>query len=469
MMSWHLVRLALPRRQIVQVIWLGSVAAMTASCGDDDRTITSPVAQGSTWFQVQQILATNCTSCHTQGTSQARQSGLILTKDVAYAELVGQAPTNPAALADGLLRVGTDGPVSLPTSLLWEKINAPNEDHFSNDHGQYGTLMPPPPQRPLTYGELELIRKWIFAGAPETGAVADVALLENVDRYTYGPEDFVALSPPATGTQLHLGPFEVLSQAEREFFYYQALENDEPVYVDRVEIAMRQGSHHFILYGFSERTPEWVIPAAGVFRDLRDDEGTPILANYRAMPFHQFFVGTQWPAFNMDMPAGVALKIPANFAFDMNAHYVNRSNSAVTGEVFVNLHYVDPGRIEHVAEVIDFNNTRFSLPAGQTTTLEQLFTFDERANVFQLFSHAHELNTQFRVEIAGGARDGEEVYFSNDWEHPPIVEYDPPMVLESGEGFRLMATYENTRDRDVAFGLLSTDEMMILFGLYYPD
>ncbi len=445
------------------------IAALSvAGCGDDDRA-TAPVLQQSTWSQVQLILETNCTSCHAQGTAQARQSGLVLTKDAAYEQLVDREPTNPAARADGLLRVGSGGPVSLPTSLLWEKINAPNQDHFRIDHPQYGTLMPPPPQKPLSYGELELIRRWIFAGAPESGEVADPALLENTDRYDYDAQEFVPLAPPTLGVQLHLGPFDVFAKGEREFFYYQELANDEPVYVNRVEISMRQGSHHFILYGFRDGTPDWVEPSPDVFRDLRDEDGVPILSNYLAMPFHQFFVGTQWPALDMSMPEGVGLQIPADFAFDLNAHYVNRSDSVSTGEVIVNLHYVVPEAIEHMAEIIDFNHSNFLLPAGEQTTLERDFTFDKRVNVFQLFSHAHELNREFRVQIVGGARDGEEIYFSNDWQHPPIIEYDPPLVLERGEGFRLIATYDNTRDRDVGFGLLSTDEMMILFGLHYPD
>ena len=107
---------------------LAILAGLWASaCGDQDNKVTASASQLSTWSQVQQILDANCTSCHTVGTSQARQSGLILTPDVAYEQLVGRNPTNPAALADGLQRVGTAGPVSLPTSLLWEKINAANE------------------------------------------------------------------------------------------------------------------------------------------------------------------------------------------------------------------------------------------------------------------------------------------------------------------------------------------------------
>jgi hypothetical protein len=34
---------------------------------------------------------------------------------------------------------------------------------------------------------------------------------------------------------------------------------------------------------------------------------------------------------------------------------------------------------------------------------------------------------------------------------------------------RLEATYNNTTNRTLRFGLLSVDEMMILFGAYYVD
>jgi len=41
------------------------------------------------------------------------------------------------------------------------------------------------------------------------------------------------------------------------------------------------------------------------------------------------------------------------------------------------------------------------------------------------------------------------------------------MVFHEGDGLELEATYYNDTDEEINFGLLSTDEMMILFGLYY--
>ena len=71
--------------------------------------------------------------------------------------------------------------------------------------------------------------------------------------------------------------------------------------------------------------------------------------------------------------------------------------------------------------------------------------------------------------IAGGDRDGELVYYTNDWEHPPLLDLDPVLTLEAGQGLKMEATYHNETNETLRYGLLSTDEMMIIFGAYYTD
>ena len=58
--------------------------------------------------------------CHVEGTSFAEQSGLILTEDIAYEELINVTPTNIHAAEDGLELLGTGGITSLYSSFLWE-------------------------------------------------------------------------------------------------------------------------------------------------------------------------------------------------------------------------------------------------------------------------------------------------------------------------------------------------------------
>ena len=452
-------------------ILLGSMTGLLAwGCSDSSNSLEpepqEPEAT-STWDIIQTVIFDkNCVECHVAGASFATQSDLVLTSSVAYSQLVNRTPKNPVALADGLTLVGTEGLASVGKSFLWEKINAPDQAHYFDDHPGYGALMPLG-KPPLTNGELEFVLQWILAGAPADGNVVDPDVLDNIERYEL-PE-FEPLPVPTSGVQFHLGPWDVAPNFEREFFYYEPLNNDQALFVNRVDMAMRPGSHHLILYDLSDDIPEILVPDPQVFRDIRDANGNYIPSTLMITSHLNFVTGTQWPLMTYHYPPGVALRISAGTGFDINAHYVNRSSQVIQGEIYANLHTVDSSQVEHVAERLFMNNLDINLPPQASTTLTKTFVVDERVQIFQLFSHAHEHMTDFRVFIDGGPRDGELVYIAYDWEHPPILELNPTLTLEAGQGLRLQATYNNDTNSTINFGFLSSDEMMILFGAYYVD
>jgi len=441
-----------------------------SACSDSSNSLEPEPQEPevtSTWDVIQTvILDKNCVECHVAGASFATQSDLVLTSNVAYSQLVNRTPNNPTARADGLTLVGTEGLASVDKSFLWEKINAPNQAHYFDDHPGYGALMPLG-KPPLTNGELEFVLQWILAGAPSFGNVVDLDILDDTERYE-APE-FEPLPVPTSGVQFHLGPWDVAPNFEREFFYYEPLNNDQPLFVNRVDMAMRPGSHHLILYDLSDNIPEILVPEPQVFREIRDINGNYIPSTLMITSHLNFVTGTQWPRMTYHYPPGVALRIPADAGFDINAHYVNRSSEIIQGEIYANLHTVDSSQVEHVAERLFMNNVDINLPPNATTTLNKTFVVDKKIQIFQLFSHAHEHMTEFRVFIDGGPRDGELVYIAYDWEHPPILELNPTLTLEAGQGLRLQATYNNDTNSTINFGFLSSDEMMILFGAYYLD
>ena len=452
-------------------ILIGSMTCLFASACSDSSNSLEPEPQEpevtSTWDVIQTvILDKNCVECHVAGASFATQSDLVLTSNVAYSQLINRTPNNPTARADGLTLVGTEGLASVGKSFLWEKINAPNQAHYFDDHPGYGALMPLG-KPPLTNGELEFVLQWILAGAPSSGNVVDLGLLDDTERYE-APE-FEPLPVPTSGVQFHLGPWDVAPNFEREFFYYEPLNNDQPLFVNRVDMAMRPGSHHLILYDLSDNIPEILVPEPQVFREIRDANGNYIPSTLMITSHLNFVTGTQWPRMTYHYPPGVAMRIPADAGFDINAHYVNRSSEIIQGEIYANLHTVDSSQVEHVAERLFMNNLDINIPPNATTTLNKTFVVDKKVQIFQLFSHAHEHMTEFRVFIDGGPRDGELVYIAYDWEHPPILELNPTLTLEAGQGLRLQATYNNDTNSTINFGFLSSDEMMILFGAYYVD
>ena len=420
----------------------------------------------STWNIIQEeILVSSCFNCHASETAITKQSGLDLSNNEAYGQMVGVSPKNIAAKEDGLVIVSNEGGMKgLAKSFLWEKINAYDREHYLSDHPEYGQMMPPG-ENFLSDGQLQFVRAWIEAGAPESGIVVEEKLLLDSNRYS--PPEFSPLNPPEKGIQLHIKPFEVKANYEREFFQYTDLNIDEDIYANRIQIEMRPGSHHFIIYSFDKNISTSNLPEFDIKRDLRFDDGTMNVQTLRTMQYHAFFSGTQWPRMDYQLPPGVAFKLNSKFGVDQNSHYVNRSDSIMIGEVFTNIHTIDESEVERVANILNWSNQEILLPPKKLTTLNKTFITDSPIFIGQLFSHAHEKMTEFIVKIKGGERNGELVYWTDDWKHPPIINYDPPIQLNNGEGLELIATYDNPSDKFVTFGFLSTDEMMILFGWYF--
>ena len=459
--------------------------------------ILNGTPQRQTWEIISEdIIEPNCAAaCHESGAFFAEQSDLILTPDVAYEQLIDRIPRNESAWADGLVLLSSMGgqPGEIQ-SFLWEKINLPNRDHFYDDHPHYGELMPLGGPY-LTNGELAYIQEWIYAGAPEDGVVADEQLL--LDETVWEEPPFEPLEPPENGVQFHLGPFEIWDGYEREVFSYQPVGNEDFVYINQYEILLSPGSHHMIFYTYPTDASLNQLPQeCGLFvdefpppayeiRDLHNELGAFNYQTLCYMGIQTFFAGTQWPYMNYHFPPGVALKIPPSFGVDINSHFLNYSGDVPTGEIYGNIYFADPEEVQHVADIFMLNNTDINLPANETTTLTRTFMFPgqfnagflgngsvgdaERIYIFQLFSHAHERMDRFDVKMVGGPDHDRIVYTALDWEHPPILELNPPLILEQGMGLKLEATYTNETNETISFGLLGANEMMILFGHYYTD
>jgi hypothetical protein len=132
-------------------------AASMASGGDDrDRLVlTCRRPRPPVGFAVVQreVFARSCTSFSCHGAATA--GGLDLSPDGAYASLVGVAPANPAASAAGLLRVAPGDP---DRSFLLHKLAGTLEAGEGDRMPRVGISLPA--------SRIDLVRRWISAGAP---------------------------------------------------------------------------------------------------------------------------------------------------------------------------------------------------------------------------------------------------------------------------------------------------------------
>lgn len=230
------------------------------------------------------ILSQNCSvsGCHN---SASRSGGLDLESSASYSNLVGIEPTNTFARTAKFMRVR---PFKPDSSFLFLKIDG-------NPGPDFGNRMPSNSTSSLPSNYREFIRQWIQAGAPREGEVADARLIRDpiVSNDTFTPPN-----PPQQGLQLQVRPFAIDPLSEREIFVYNKSTNADSLYVNRIEVKMRPGSHHFILYSYNATGLR-----EGEIRDLTTTNGEIFRAG------RQLFAGSQTPAFDYQLPSNVVLRM----------------------------------------------------------------------------------------------------------------------------------------------------------------
>ena len=439
---------------------------ITTACTKQSIDTPDPATVSSFSLMQDRILTPTCATsgCHASTSDGTfNQHRLVLEKSVAYANLVGVIPVNALSKADGHLRVKAFKSFE---SLLYHKLNWDLVHHGGK---QYGSPMPLG-STALSVGQIEFVRRWIEAGAPQTGEVADAKLLDDKTPSVASTDDFKAMSSPSSegveGFQLKVDKFTVNPNFEREIFVRRMVGNANEIYVNRIKLQSRPNSHHMVLYDYRNTAN---LPAVDLVRDLRNPDNGLNISTVLQMSNHIFLGGGTQANQEYVFPEGTALFLPANYSMDLNPHYFNKTNTALYGENYVNLYTTPKAKVKYVVKTIDFNNTNLTIPANKVTVITSDFTFKANVKVVSLTSHTHKFGEKYVIKILGGARNGEVVYENTDWEHPAVINFATPIALKKGEGLTSVVTYNNTSNTKISFGLTSDDEMDIIFGYYYEE
>jgi cysteine-rich repeat protein len=238
----------------------------------DDDGCTTACKEGcqgsftSTWEAIQTVVFAGhgCTDSLCHG-SDRPAGGLDLRPAAAYRALV-----DAASLGSPLKRVL---PGDHAASFLYRKLELATRGLPPS--GGEGSPMPVAPAPPLSPDELEAVKLWIRAGAPEAGVVEETEALLDACLPPPTPITIRAPNPPApgTGVQLHAPAWPIPARAEREVCfatYYdfstvvpQDLQVDCPPELggtrpdapkcfpyDRAELTQDPNSHHSIIHAY---------------------------------------------------------------------------------------------------------------------------------------------------------------------------------------------------------------------------
>ncbi|NNC95120.1 MAG: T9SS type A sorting domain-containing protein [Chitinophagales bacterium] len=400
---------------------------------------------------------------------QGDGSSLYQKKISVYNDLFFQKASNSASAEKNEYLVYPGDPYR---SYLFRKINnglASGLDLGPNE----GDAMPSG-QSPLNNKEIELIRQWILFGAPIDKTVIDPAIIiDYYDNGGFNPLTF-APAPPAEGEgfQIHAGPFFLPPSANKiiEHEYYSKYSDllKEASEIVSIETHMSNYSHHVILNKYADNE------AAQVPYGLRSNH------DYSNT---EFVSGTQYSN-EWKLPEGSAFLWNESTELDVNIHFVNYSHDkTVACEAYINVYTQEKGISDNIMQSKLFSYQDLIIPNDGETYFfeEEIFAYNTYPiNIWAIQGHTHSLGTDFHVYLMDEDQEkGKKIYdggcpqgvtgcqFENfQYDHLPTALYQPYEVMGEHGGLIYEASYENNTDKEVRFGLKSTDEMM-LFVMYY--
>ncbi|MBM4373936.1 MAG: hypothetical protein FJ095_02550 [Deltaproteobacteria bacterium] len=270
----------------------------------------------------------------------------------------------------------------------------------------------------------------------------------------------LCLEPPASGFQVTTVGDAIQPGEDVEYCEVVALPGgpDDTYFVEGFELAMTSFSHHLIV-------------AAAMPDSATEQAITPGMKQkcYGADVFGGDITGvtgSQKPHHEEQFPPGVGKRFKGGQKLIFDYHYFNSSSSPVKARAAVNFKTVDASMVTREAHAFGFYNLGFSVPPNSTKSFSGECRFKHDVMVSKLTRHTHQWGKDFSVAYAGGAKDGEHIWTTPNYEDTDHL-FAEPVLMKAGEGFRFSCEFANTTAKTLKFGLTASDEMCILFGTWF--
>ncbi|MCB9233168.1 MAG: T9SS type A sorting domain-containing protein [Bacteroidia bacterium] len=431
----------------------------------------------STWSRVHKILQANCTGSGCHGGSSPILFDLGASETAVYNALVNQPPANPAANAKGNKLIDPGHPYN---SFLLRKIGNNMDSYFGLQVAE-GNEMPTSGSPPLDDYEVELVRQWVLAGAPQSGNAFDTSLVYDYYKNGLGMAMLTPPAPPAAnqGKQIRLGPIflDKLSASNYDEVEYLKKEKFRIPYdseVSRIDGFMNWQSHHFLLFVWDDSATA-----------AQYDEGLRLVSILNtATDGNKAFTGAWQFDGSRVLPEGTAYFWDKTTWLDLNYHIKNYSTDSILAvDFYMNVYYQPrgSGKLEMKAHLQN-NGGLFLFPQQSTTlTMTENFSGDGK-KLWMISSHTHKFGTDYDIYVRNpNGSKGDQIYegFYNEdytfpqgfynWTHPAVRTWDSLYLISKGYGLIHETSYNNTSNNFVTFGLTTNDEMQLSTYLYVDE
>ncbi len=273
-------------------------------------------------------------------------------------------------------------------------------------------------------------------------------------------DTFTPLAPPANGIQLHIQPFTVKPQSERERCRFLKAPNTGPGEIVHVKMKGRKGLHHVFVMKVASDYPDGEVPCFGIPDQAMQgiDIPEPIFASSTLVTQEE-----------VSLPQDVAIHLDPGQQLIFDYHYVNVTTQPMTGEIYLNLDFAPAGTKVIPAKVFVFGNMDgIDIPAHGKQTLKTTCTFPKDEHVVSVTPHMHQLGTGFEIQRFDGQQDTGVLYQTSSWDDPKTTVFNPVQDFGAGQGITFTCNWANPTDTAVKFGQSYDDEMCFVFGYFYP-
>jgi hypothetical protein len=187
----------------------------------------------------------------------------------------------------------------------------------------------------------------------------------------------------------------------------------------------------------------------------------------------KFVAGGGEDAWEVNIPEGLALRLPAGSRFTLQTHFINITSEPIEMQAAFNLRLVEPIPERQLTDMV-FMNTDVNIPPGTEQDVVQTCVFEEDLSFWLVSAHAHATTKHVKTERINGVDGTTETVFEVDWlpeyyTNLPVKLFptDAPMVFKKGDTVRTTCHVNN---------LLGTETLTSPFGemcggvyFYFPS
>jgi hypothetical protein len=239
--------------------------------------------------------------------------------------------------------------------------------------------------------------------------------------------------------------------------FYTDITPDRDIFVNGTTGKQGVGGHHITIYYATQAMPIGHHPC--------DDQE---MMNWRQIGA----AGQEAGNGIVDMPPGVATRVPSGHQIVVQTHYINTSAGPrdVQDEITVKLLAKEDVKAYSSAyAVVDLG---FKVPAQGIITRGSACTLAKDYDFLLMLGHMHEWGAHYKLESLDATGKVLDTIFDEDWEvsyvaHPPTKRWplEAPYHLAKGTKLRQTCTWKNTTTDQIAF----PREMCVMFSSFLAD